>query len=131
MKRAFTRASGPCQNPVWRGRDAGFGYAPAMATVFLDGRFLNQEDASVSAFDAGLQHGVGLFETMLGGVGNGDEVRVFRLEQHLARLTGSARELGLSHELRAGPLADAVRRTVAESALLRARGRPTHPRGGL
>ena len=39
--------------------------------VWLNGAFVDRDAARVSAFDAGLQHGVGLFETML--ARNGDK----------------------------------------------------------
>ncbi|MDX2130843.1 MAG: aminotransferase class IV [Planctomycetota bacterium] len=80
-----------------------------MPTVFLDGRFVPASDACVSAFDAGFQHGVGLFETMLA---VRDGARVVHLHEHLERLRRSARTLGLSDSLRVGALAEAVRRTV-------------------
>lgn len=108
-----------------------------MATVFLNGRFVDRDQAVVSAFDAGLQHGVGLFETMLGSAGaparDGEPVRawVHRLEDHLERLVASARELGLSDRLRAPALADAVVRTVEKAALPRARVRLTVTGGDL
>ena len=108
-----------------------------MATVFLNGRFVSQDEARVSAFDAGVQHGVGLFETMLGGTGgdsaDGDGARawVFRLEEHLERLISSARELGLSEGLRAPGLAEAVLSTVEKSGLARARIRLTVTGGDL
>lgn len=106
-----------------------------MATVFLNGRFVEQDQAHVSAFDAGLQHGVGLFETMLAGVlgpaGDGARPWVHRLEDHLERLVASARELGLSDRLRAPALADAVLRTVEKAALPRARVRLTITGGDL
>ena len=98
-----------------------------MPSVFLNGRFVERESATVSAFDAALQHGVGLFETMLA-VHNGGEVKagdelsavnawdVVDLDAHLDRLIVSARELGLSESLRAGPLGEAVRRTAARAA---------------
>jgi branched-subunit amino acid aminotransferase/4-amino-4-deoxychorismate lyase len=82
-----------------------------MAVVFLNGRLLGPADASVSAFDAGLQHGVGLFETMLARVSGGEAV-VHRLEDHLDRLIASARLLGLTESLRKHALAEAVCRTV-------------------
>lgn len=44
-----------------------------MTEIFLNGRFV--DEAMVSAMDAGLQHGVGLFETMTGGVGGEKGVR--------------------------------------------------------
>ena len=86
--------------------------------VWINGEFVEREAARVSAFDAGLLHGVGLFETMLASRG-----RVFALERHLARLEGSARDLGLSERLRVAALTEAVRRVVAESGLAADGGR--------
>ncbi len=100
-----------------------------MTTVYLDGRFLDPAEARVSAFDAGLQHGVGLFETFLGGV-RGDTVWAHHLEDHLARLIESARDLGLA-DLRAGPLAEAAHLTIQRSGLSRARVRVTLTGGDL
>ncbi len=84
-----------------------------MATVFLNGKFVDRDEAVVSAFDAGFQHGVGLFETMLA-VGGG-EWRVLHLRQHLQRLSVSAKGLGLSESLRVAALEEAVIRTVARA----------------
>jgi branched-chain amino acid aminotransferase len=102
-----------------------------MATVFLNGNFLDQADARVSAFDAGFQHGVGLFETMLGGTTPLDETWVYRLDEHLERLAASARELGLSESLRTQGLYDAVMETAARSGHQRARIRLTITAGDL
>ena len=102
-----------------------------MATVFLNGAFTTQDDARISVFDAGLQHGVGLFETMLGGIRDDDDAWVLRLDEHLGRLIASARELGLTDQLRPAPLAEAVRSTVARSGLARARIRLTITGGDL
>lgn len=101
-----------------------------MATVFLNGRFVDSDDARVSAFDAGFQHGVGLFETMSARVVGG-VVSVFRLEEHMERLIGSAEELGLSVSLKAPALADAVTKTVVASGLAKARVRLTVTGGDL
>lgn len=116
--------------------------------VFLNGSFYGGEGdpalagARVPAFDAGLQHGVGLFETMLGGVArrglegaasHGEEVEtwVLQLDDHMERLAGSASELGLSQDLRTGALAEAVLETVRRSGLARARVRLTVTGGDL
>lgn len=98
--------------------------------VFLNGDFLDPADARVSAFDAGLLHAVGLFETMLAGVGPGG-AWVFGLEDHLERLTTSARDLGLSDSLRRAGLRDAVLQTVRKADLPRARVRLTITGGDL
>lgn len=102
-----------------------------MATVFLNGKFLETTDARVSAFDAGLQHGVGLFETMLGGTTALDETWVYRLDDHLERLATSARELGLTEQLRTQGLYDAVMETTARAGYTRARVRLTITGGDL
>lgn len=86
-----------------------------MPTVFLNGRFCAADGAMVSAFDAGFQHGVGLFETMLASV-SGGEARVPFLGDHLDRLVESARALGLSESLRRDPLGDAVVETAERAA---------------
>jgi branched-chain amino acid aminotransferase len=86
-----------------------------MSTVFLDGRFVEVGAASVSAFDAAVQHGVGLFETMLA-VRRGEGVHVLHLHEHLERLAGSSSYLGLTSSLRQGALGEAVDRTAARAA---------------
>lgn len=101
-----------------------------MTTVFLNGRLLSPGEARVSAFDAAVQHGVGLFETMTARRLNG-HTRVFLLEEHLDRLIESARELGLSDSLRAPALAEAITRTVEASELDHARVRLTITGGDL
>lgn len=96
------------------------------AVVWLNGKFVERSEARISAFDAGFQHGVGLFETMLFAGG-----RVHRLDEHLTRLIGSATQLGLVKSLRHEPLAQAVLETVKRSGLERARVRLTITGGDL
>ena len=91
---------------------------PGEHWVWLNGTLLTREEAKVSAFDAGFQHGVGLFETMHATMTE-DGPRVFRVEQHLARLKRSASELQLTEQLRTGALAEAVERVVEQSGLVR------------
>jgi branched-subunit amino acid aminotransferase/4-amino-4-deoxychorismate lyase len=106
------------------------------AIAFLNGRFHDLGDAGasapmLSALDAGLQHGVGLFETMLGGLGDAGNVWCVRIDEHMARLAESARELGLSDALRTVALTEAVAETVRRSGLHRARVRLTITAGDL
>lgn len=101
-----------------------------MARVFLDGRFVERDDARVSAFDAGLQHAVGLFETFQARV-SGGEAYVRGLESHLRRLADSASLLGLSTTLRTDPLAEAIVTTVEQSGIETARVRLTITGGDL
>jgi branched-chain amino acid aminotransferase len=93
-----------------------------VSTVFLNGRFVERSEAQVSAFDAGFQHGVGLFETMLA-VGGALGPRVIDLDAHIERLETSARALGLSESLSGPALADAVMETVRQSGLVDDAGR--------
>jgi branched-chain amino acid aminotransferase len=90
-----------------------------MATVFLNGSFLSRDDARISAFDAGFQHAVGLFETMTGVRTPKDDaprgVRIVHLHEHLSRLSDSARALGLSDNLHKNALAEACERTLAKA----------------
>lgn len=88
-----------------------------MLKAWLDGRFLPMPEAQVSAFDAGFQHGVGLFETALARHG-----RVFRGLEHMERMRASAKELGLADTLRPEALVDVMEATLAENALPHARG---------
>lgn len=94
--------------------------------AWLNGAWVRREDARVSAFDAGFQHGVGLFETMLARNG-----RVFRLRDHLERLRRSAAELRLTESLHVEPLAEAVQSTVERNGLREARVRLTITGGDL
>ncbi len=50
----------------------------ARTVVWLGGRFVPLEEARVSFFDAGLQHGVGLFETMVKPLVNAETPSRFR-----------------------------------------------------
>lgn len=102
------------------------GAAPEAGAIWLDGSFVSREGARISAFDAGFQHGMGLFETMLARGG-----RVMHLGRHLRRLRDSARELRLSDRLRIAPLAAAVEATLARASLGDARIRVTISGGGL
>jgi branched-chain amino acid aminotransferase len=127
-----------------------------MTAVFLNGSFYTDHtpgaslpDARVSAFDAGFQHGVGLFETMLGGVRDADTTPksdgqngaslsaakpvgwCYRLEAHMERLRDSALALGLSDTINPAALGEAVLQTIEHSKLPKARVRLTITAGDL
>jgi branched-chain amino acid aminotransferase len=57
--------------------------------VFINDGLIAAEDARISIYDAGLLHGVGVFETI-----RSYEGVIFRLEDHLERMFRSADELG-------------------------------------
>lgn len=132
-----------------RGRDP---YAWMMTAVSLNGVLVAAGEARLTVFDAGLLHGVGLFETMsggiggaagaggagnaggagvVGGVGGSGGAWVFRLDAHLDRLIGSARELGLSYTLDRAALERDVLAAVARCGLSRQRVRLTVTGGDL
>src|SRR5579862_4783877 len=58
--------------------------------TYLDGRFVEDESATISVRSRGLNYGIGCFAD------DGKQVYVFRLDQHVARLDASARMLKLS-----------------------------------
>lgn len=90
---------------------------PGEHWVWLNGALVSRDEAKVSAFDAGFQHGVGLFETLHATMTE-DGPRVFRIEQHLERLKQSAMDLQLTEKLRTGALAEAVEHVVERSGLV-------------
>ena len=94
--------------------------------VWLNGQFVDRDAAQVSVFDAGFQHGVGLFETMLARHG-----AVFRADAHMQRLANSAKELLLSDRLRIEPLIEAVHHTIERNNFDQARIRLTITGGNL
>ncbi len=94
--------------------------------IYLNGQFVPHEQATVPIDDAGLQHAVGLFETMA--VRHG---RAFRLRQHVDRLIGSTQALGLSRDLESDSLADAVTSTIEHNGIEDARVRLTVTAGSV
>ena len=90
-------------------------------TVWINGTFLSRQDARVGAFDAGILHAVGIFETMTAAPIEGDEAatqgRVFRIERHIQRLADSARALGLSESFKVRAMQELVEMVVERSEL--------------
>ena len=71
--------------------------------IFLDGQFYAKEDAKISVFDHGLLYGDGVFEGIRFYKG-----KVFRLEEHIARLYDSARAICLKVSMEKDELTEAV-----------------------
>jgi branched-subunit amino acid aminotransferase/4-amino-4-deoxychorismate lyase len=94
--------------------------------VYLNGKIVDASEALISVEDAGFQHSVGLFETMLASHG-----KVFRLGQHLERLAKSAQELGLARQISIHPLAEIVNQTLEANNLTEARIRLTMTAGSM
>lgn len=85
--------------------------------VYLKDRFVAKEEAKISVFDYGFLYGDGLFETLRAYSG-----KIFRLTEHLNRLSDAARKLALS--LPSDPLLEALlhetlQRNQFDDALLR------------
>jgi branched-chain amino acid aminotransferase len=80
--------------------------------IYIDGKFYPQNEAKVSVFDHGLLYGDGIFEGIR--FYNG---RVFRLEEHLARLWDSARSICLEIPMSMRQMTDALLETIRENDL--------------
>src|SRR6267378_1183484 len=93
-------------------------------TVFVNGRFVPEEQATVSVFDRSFLYGDGLFETLL--VANG---KPFRWEQHLLRLRRGAEFLRISVPYAAEELRRFVSQLIAENQMPEALLRLTLSRG--
>jgi branched-chain amino acid aminotransferase len=70
--------------------------------IFLDGKFVSEDEAKVSVFDHGLLYGDGVFEGIRVYQG-----RIFRLDQHLDRLFDSAQAIMLRVPMTKKQLVDA------------------------
>ena len=94
--------------------------------IWINGSFVDEKEAKVGVFDAGFQHGVGLFETMIARNG-----RVFQAETHMNRLKESAAGLRLTEKLHVEPLIEALHLTLKENSQSDARMRLTITGGDL
>src|SRR5882762_11380515 len=80
--------------------------------IYIDGKFYSEGDAKVSVFDHGLLYGDGIFEGIR--FYNG---RVFRLEEHLARLWDSAHSICLEIPMTMRNMTEAVLETIRQNHL--------------
>ena len=80
--------------------------------VFLGGRLVPEEQATVSVFDHGLLYGDGVFEGI-----RVYEGRVFLLKEHINRLYESARAIRLEILMSKDDLTGAVERTVSANGI--------------
>jgi len=80
--------------------------------IYIDGKFYSEANAKISVFDHGLLYGDGIFEGIR--FYNG---RVFRLEEHLARLWDSARSICLEIPMSLREMSEALRQTIRENDL--------------
>src|SRR6187431_1463850 len=76
--------------------------------VYLNGQFLQKEQARISVFDHGFLYGDGVFEGIRAYEGN-----VFRLKEHIERLYRSAKTIALDLPMTQAELTQAVLETIA------------------
>lgn len=92
--------------------------------VYVNGRFVSKEDATVSVFDHGFLYGDGVFEGIR--VYHG---RIFKLDAHVNRLFESAYTLGIQIPLSRPEMTQAIVETVRRTGLRDAYIRPVVSRG--
>jgi len=80
--------------------------------IYLDGKFVPEEEATVSVFDHGLLYGDGIFEGIRAYHG-----KVFRLQEHIDRLYDSAKAILLTIPLTKEEMTEAVLQTLRENDL--------------
>jgi len=95
-----------------------------MPTVWLNGAFVDEAEATVSLRDTGLLHAAGVFTTMRANGG-----RVFRLDAHLRRLRASCEALFIPLLPKDEALVSAVDELLERNELSEARLRLTVTRG--
>jgi branched-chain amino acid aminotransferase len=95
-----------------------------MATVWINGEYVDEAEASVSIRDTGLLHAAGVFTTMRAYRG-----KVFRLNQHLQRLRRSCEILFIPLQYKDEALGEVVRQLLERNHLSEARLRLTVTRG--
>lgn len=80
--------------------------------IYIDGKFLPEEEAKISVFDHGFLYGDGVFEGIRAYGG-----RVFKLEEHLTRLWDSARAINLTIPLSKDELREKILETLRHNKL--------------
>jgi branched-chain amino acid aminotransferase len=75
--------------------------------IYINGKFVPQEEAKISVFDHGLLYGDGVFEGLRSYRG-----KVFRLRQHIVRLYESAKAIWLEIPMSQQAMCDAVNEAV-------------------
>ena len=83
-----------------------------MPRVYINGKLFDKDDAKISVYDHGLLYGDGVFEGIR--IYNG---KVFRHDEHLARLYESAKHIALEVPLAFGDMKKAVEDTVRANGL--------------
>lgn len=95
-----------------------------MDLIYINGKFVPAQEASVSVFDHGFLYGDGVFEGIRAYGG-----RVFRLEDHVKRLFDSAQAIALCIPMSSQEMAEAILETLRKNNLQDAYIRPIVTRG--
>jgi branched-chain amino acid aminotransferase len=93
-------------------------------TIYLNGRFVSEAEATVSVFDRSFLYGDGLFETVRVAQG-----KLFRLAAHLQRLEQGARFIGIRLPFTLGSIASSAQQLIAANSMREALLRITLSRG--
>jgi branched-chain amino acid aminotransferase len=92
--------------------------------IYIDGKYLPDDQAKISVFDHGLLYGDGVFEGIRAYNG-----RVFRLKEHIDRLYDSARTIDLKPPISKEEMIEAICETLRRNNLRDAYIRPIITRG--
>ena len=92
--------------------------------LYIDGKYLPEDQAKISVFDHGFLYGDGVFEGIRAYNG-----RVFRLKEHLDRLYDSAKAIDLHPPLSKDELAEVICEVLRKNKLDNAYIRPIVSRG--
>jgi len=92
--------------------------------VYVDGKFVPEEEATVSVFDHGFLYGDGVFEGIRAYNG-----RVFRLQEHVDRLFDSAKAIDLNPGISKDEMSEIIKETLRKNNLKFAYIRPIISRG--
>jgi branched-chain amino acid aminotransferase len=92
--------------------------------IYIDGKYLPQEQAKISVFDHGFLYGDGVFEGIRAYNG-----RVFRLKEHIDRMYDSAKTIDLTPPLSKEEMAEVICEVLRRNKLDNAYIRPIISRG--
>lgn len=92
--------------------------------IYLNGEYVQEEDAKVSVFDHGLLYGDGVFEGIRAYNG-----RVFRLREHIDRMWDSAKTIDLKIPISKEDMEEVILETLRKNDLKDAYIRPIITRG--
>lgn len=92
--------------------------------IYIDGKYLPEEQAKISVFDHGFLYGDGVFEGIRAYNG-----RIFRLQEHLDRIYDSAKTIDLAVPITKDEFAEIIKETMRRNQLKDCYIRPIITRG--